>query len=135
MKNAIAIVMVLVLATVYGCQSSSPRGGSVLTDEGFRVAVPTFTTEIKQGETQNVTISLERGKYFKHDVKLQIEATKGISIDPTSFIIKASDKPDMQLRIAATQNAAIGAYSVSVKGIPKTGESTSTAFTVKVVSP
>ena len=135
MKTAITIVMTLVLATVYGCQSSSSQGGSVLKGEGFKVAVPTFTTEVKQGETLSVTISLERGKYFKQDVKLQIEATKGISVEPTSFIIKASDKPDVQLRIAAAQNAAIGEYSVSVKGIPKTGESTSTAFTVKVVSP
>jgi hypothetical protein len=135
MKNAIAIVMALVLATVSGCQSSSPRGGSAFTDEGFKVAVPTLTTEIKQGETLNVTLSLERGKYFKQDVKLQIEAAKGISVEPTSATIKASEKPDMQIRIAAAQNAALGEYSVSVKGIPKTGESTSTAFTVKVVSP
>jgi uncharacterized membrane protein len=135
MKTAITIVMTLVLATVYGCQSSSPRGGSAFTDEGFKVAVPTFTTEIKQGETLNVTISLERGKYFKQDIKLQIVASKGISVEPASVIIKASDKPDAQLRIAAAQNAALGEYSVSVRGIPKTGESTSTAFTVKVVSP
>jgi uncharacterized membrane protein len=135
MKTAITIVMTLVLATVYGCQSSSPRGGSAFTDEGFKVAVPTFTTEIKQGETLNVTISLERGKYFKQDIKLQIVASKGISVEPASVIIKASDKPDAQLRIAAAQNAALGEYSVSVRGIPKTGESASTAFTVKVVSP
>ncbi len=135
MRTAITIVMTLVLATVYGCQSSSPRGGSVLTDEGFKVAVPTFATEVKQGETLNVTVSLERGKYFKQDVKLQIEASKGISVEPTSVIVKAGDKPDVQLRIAAAQNAAIGEYSVSVKGIPKIGESTSTAFTVKVVAP
>jgi hypothetical protein len=135
MKNAIAIVMALVLATVSGCQSSSPRGGSAFTDEGFKVAVPTLTTEIKQGETQSVTISLERGKYFKQDVKLQIEASKGISIEPTSLVIKASDKPEVQIRIAAAQDAAIGEYSVSVKGTPKTGEPASTAFNVKVVSP
>jgi uncharacterized membrane protein len=135
MKNAIAIVMALVLATVSGCQSSSPRGGSAFTDEGFKVAVPTLTTEIKQGETQSVTISLERGKYFKQDVKLQIEVSKGISIEPTSLVIKASDKPETQIRIAAAQNAAIGEYSVSVKGTPKTGEPASTAFNVKVVSP
>ena len=135
MKTTITIVMTLVLAAVSGCESSSTRGGSAFNDEGFKIAVPTFTTEIKQGETLNVTISLERGKYFKQDVKLQIEATKGIGIDPTSFIIKASDKPDVQLRIAAAQNAAIGEYSVSVRGIPKTGGSTSTSFTVKVVSP
>jgi hypothetical protein len=135
MKNAIAIVMTLVLATVCGCQSSSPRGGSVLTDEGFKVAVPTFATELKQGETKNFTILLERGTYFKQDVKLQIKATKGISVEPTSVIIKASEIPDAQIRIAAAKNAAIGEYSVSVRGIPKTGESTSTTFTVKVVSP
>ncbi|MGA2071188.1 MAG: hypothetical protein ABSG97_07535 [Sedimentisphaerales bacterium] len=135
MRTAITILMTLVLATMSGCSSSSPQGGSVLTDEGFKVAVPTFAKELKQGETQSVTISLERGKYFKQDVKLQIEASKGISVEPTSIIIKASEIPDVQIRIAAAQNAAIGEYNVSVKGIPKTGESTSTSFTVKVVSP
>jgi uncharacterized membrane protein len=135
MKNAIAIVMTLVLATVSGCNSSSPKGGSVLKGEGFKIAVPTFTMEIKQGEVQSVTISLERGDYFKQDVKLQIEAAKGISVEPTSVVIKASDKPDVQITITVPKNAALGEYKVSVKGIPKTGESTSTAFTVKVVSP
>jgi uncharacterized membrane protein len=135
MKNAITIMLMLALATVYGCQSSSPRGGSVLKGKGFTITVPTFTTEIKQGQTQSVTISLERGDYFKQAVKLQIEASKGISVDPTKVIIKASDKPDVQLRIAAAQNAALGEYHVSVMGIPKTGESTSTEFNVKVVAP
>ena len=102
---------------------------------GFKIAAPTFGTDIKQGETQNVTVSLERGEYFKQDVKLQIKASTGISVDPTSVIIKASDKPDVQLRIAVPKDAAIGEYRVSVKGIPKTGASTSTEFTVKVVSP
>jgi len=135
MKNAIAVVMTLVLATVYGCQSSSPKGGSVVKGEGFKIAVPTLDTKLKQGETQSVTVSLERGDYFKQDVKLQIEASKGISVEPTSVVIKASDTPDVQLRIAAAQNAAIGEYSVSVKGTPKTGEPASTIFNVKVVSP
>ena len=135
MKTAITIVMTLILATVYGCQSSSPRGGSAFKDEGFKVAVPTFTTEIKQGQTKNVPISLERGKYFKQDVKLQIEASRGISVDPTKVMVKASDKPDVQIRISADKDAAIGEYSVSVKGTPETGEPSSTQFNVKVVSP
>jgi uncharacterized membrane protein len=125
----------LALAAMYGCQSSSPRGGSVLKGEGFKIAVPTFTTEIKQGETKNVTVSLERGEYFKKDVKLQIEASNGISVDPTKVIIKASDTPDVQLQISAAKDAAIGEYRVSVMGIPKTGESTSTEFNVTVVAP
>jgi uncharacterized membrane protein len=136
MKNAITIMLMLALATVYGCQSSSPRGGGMTKDVGFNIAVPTFTTEIKQGEVQSVTVSLERGDYFKQAVKLQIKASKGISVDPTKVIIKASDKPDVQLRIAAAQNAALGVYRVSVKGTPtKTGEPTSTEFNVTVVAP
>jgi len=128
-------MLTLVLVAVCGCQSSSPRGGSVVKGEGFKIAVPTLDTKLKQGEVQSVTVSLERGDYFKQDVKLQIEASKGISVEPTSVIIKASDTPDVQIKITVPKDAAFGEYSVSVKGIPKTGESTSTTFTVKVVSP
>ena len=135
MKPAITIVLMLALAAMCGCQSSSPRGGGMTKDVGFKIAVPTFSTAVKQGQTQNVTISLERGDSFKQDVKLQIEASTGISVEPTSVIIKASDKPDVQLRIAAPQNAALGEYLVSVMGTPKTGEPTSTGIIVKVVSP
>ena len=135
MKPAITIVMMLVLATVYGCQSSSPRGGSAFKDDGFKVAVPTFTTEVKQGQTQNVTISVERGKYFKQDVKLQIEASNGISPDPTSVLIKSSDRSEEHIQITVARDAAPGEYGIRVMGTPETGEPTSTVFTVKVVSP
>jgi uncharacterized membrane protein len=135
MKNVITIVLMLAMAAMYGCQSSSPRGGGMTKDVGFKIAVPTFSTEIKQGQAQNVMVSLERGDYFKQDVKLQIKTSTGISVDPTSVVIKANDKPDVQLKIAAVQNAALGEYRVSVMGIPETGESTSTAFTVRVVAP
>jgi uncharacterized membrane protein len=135
MKTAITIVMTLTLASISGCQSSSPRGGGMTKGVGFKIAVPTFSTEIKQGQTQNVTVSLERGAYFKQEVKLEIQASKGISVDPTNVLVKASESPDIQVRIAATKDTALGAYRVSVKGTPKTGEPTSTAFTVTVVAP
>ena len=129
------VVLMLVLATVSGCQSSSPRGGSAFEDEGFKIAVPAFTTEIKQGETQNITISLQRGKYFKQDVELRIEAAKGISVYPDKVIVEAGDKPDVQIRISASKDSAISEYRVSARGIPETGEPASTQFNVKVVSP
>lgn len=135
MKKVIMIVATLALVTVSGCQSSSSRGGSVLKGEGFKIVVPTYNTEVKQGEVGIVTISLERGESFKQDVRLQINTTKGISINPTNILIKASDKPDVQLQITVPKNAALGEYSVSVTGTPTTGESTSTSFDVKVVSP
>ena len=130
------IVATLALVAITGCYSSSEKGGSVLKDEGFKIAAPTFGTEIKQGEVQNIAISLERGAYFKQDVKFVIKTAKGISVEPTDVTVKASDKPEVQLRITVPKDAAIGVYHVSVKGTPaKTGSPTSTEFDVKVVSP
>ncbi len=135
MKTAIMIVMTLALAAISGCQSSSPRGGSMSKDEGFKLAVPTFDTDIKQGEVRAVTVSLQRGAYFKQGVKLQVQTPEGISVDPTDVLVKASESPEVQLRIATTKDTALGAYRVSVNATPKTGRPTSTAFTVRVVAP
>ena len=134
MKSSMMIVMTLALTAVFGC-SLSNRGGGVSKDEGFRIAVPTFDTELKQGETQTVMVSLHRGEYFKRDVSLQIKASKGISIEPTSVWVKAGDKPDVQLRIAAAKDAALGEYRIYVEGTPASGEPNSVDFKVKVVAP
>jgi uncharacterized membrane protein len=134
MKTAIAIVMTLALAILSGCQTS-PRGGSMVKDEGFRIAVPTFSTEVKQGEIQMVSVSLQRDPLFKQEVKLVIKAAKGIGVEPTSVTVKASEKPDMQLQIAAPKDAALGEYPVVVTGTPETGAPTSVGFTVKVIAP
>jgi uncharacterized membrane protein len=138
MKTAITIVLMLTLATLYGCQSSSsPQGGSVIQDEGFKIIVPAFATEIKQGEAKTVVVTLHRDNYFKQNVKLKIKLSKGegITFDPAKVLVKASDEPDVQLTITAPRNAALGEYLVSVTGTPKTGEPTSVEFTVKVIAP
>jgi uncharacterized membrane protein len=133
MRNAITIVTALALTALFGCQS--PRGGGMSQGEGFKIAVPTFDTQIKQGEMKTVTVSLHRGDSFKRDVDLEISPSKGISVEPTEVLVKASDRPDVQIRIEAAKDAAIGEYRVYVKGTPKTGEATSVEFKVKVVSP
>jgi uncharacterized membrane protein len=134
MKTAITILTTLALTTVIACSMSS-RGGSMSGGEGFRISTPTFDTKLKQGETQNVTISLKRGEYFKRDVKLEIRPSKGISVEPTEVLVKGSDNPDVQLQIAAATDANLGEYRVNIKGTPDTGEPTSTDFKVKVVAP
>ena len=134
MKTAMTIVMALALTSFCGCQTSS-RGGSVVKDEGFRIGVPTFDTQVKQGEIQTVIVSVMRDSFFKQDVKLLIVVPSGISIEPASAMVRASDKPDVQLRITAPKDAAIGEYPVVVKGTPETGEPTSVGFTVRVIVP
>jgi len=82
-----------------------------------------------------VTITLNRGEYFKRDVTLDIKASKGITVEPTQALVKGSEKPDVHLRITAAKDAALGEYKIFVKGTPTSGEATSTEITVKVVSP
>ena len=104
-------------------------------DEGFKIVVPTLGVQIKQGETQEATVSLLRGENFKRDVTLAFNPIKGISVEPTKALVKASEKADVHLRIMAAKDAAIGEYRVYVKGTPSRGDATSIDFTVKVVAP
>jgi len=137
MRTAVVVVMMLALAAVCGClfSSTSARGGGVAQGEGFKIVVSTFDTKVKQGEAQSVAISLQRGEYFKRDVRLEIKPSKGLDVEPTSVLVRASDKPDVQLRVAAAKDAALGEYKVYLTGTPDTGKPTTIDFTVKVVAP
>ena len=142
MKNVIAftIVLTLVLAAVSGCEDkpkAGPEGGSVGKGEGFKIDVPFFDAKIKQGEFRSVTISVDRGESFKQDVTLEIKLVdgKGITFAPAKVLVKASDKPAVQIQVSAAKDAALSEYKVSVTGTPTTGEPASTEFIVKVVAP
>jgi uncharacterized membrane protein len=136
MKKVIAIMVVLTLAIVAVSRGAdSPKGGSVGKGEGFKIDVPTFDVKVKQGETQSLTIKLQRGESFKQDVKLQIKAAEGISVEPGKILVKASDAPEVELTIMAPKDAALGDYIVTVTGTPTTGEATSVEFKVKVLAP
>jgi len=133
MKTAIAIVMTLALTVAFGCMS--PKGGGMSKDEGFKIQVPMFATDIKQGDRQTINVTVRRGEFFKQDVRLEIKASEGISVTPTNVMVKASDTPEVQLQIAVPKTAALSEYRVYVKGTPQTGESTAIEIKVKVVAP
>jgi uncharacterized membrane protein len=137
MKKVIAIMVVLTLAlAIVSYATDSPKGGSVAKGEGFKIDVPTWDVKVKQGETQSVAIKLQRGDSFKQDVKLVIETAKGgISVDPEKVTVKASDKPEVGLKIMVPKDAALGEYKITVTGTPTTGEPATVEFTVKVVAP
>jgi uncharacterized membrane protein len=132
MKSKIMIAAALTLTVLLGCQS--PRGGGLSNSERFKINTP-FDTTIKQGETRNVTIPLQRGEYFKQDVKLEIRASEGISVTPATALVKGSDQPNVQIQITAAKDANLGEYRIYIKGTPTTGEQVSVEFDVKVVTP
>ena len=134
MKRFISGFMMLSLVMVTGCTSTvSPQGGILPQDKEFTIAVPTHST-VKQGESIPVNISLNRGSFFKRNVQLEINSD-GLGVTPNEVLIKASEKPEAQLQIAAPRDAALGEYRVYVNATPASGKTTSTEFTVKVVAP
>ncbi len=135
MKTAITLAMTLALATVCGCRSSSPRGGVMDKDHGFKIKVRRFTMGIKQGDTETVEVSLKRGDYFKQDVRLQIDVPEGLAIEPNDVLVRASDSPDVELQITAAADAALGKYRIAIKASPVTGQPTSDELTVEVKTP
>jgi uncharacterized membrane protein len=126
-------VTTLALSVMVGC--GSPRGGGISADEGFRLDTPFFTPSIKQGDRETVTVSIDRDKYFKQDVRLQAETAPGLRVDPTEVLVRADESADVQFQITADDNAALGQYIVRVKGTPQSGQSTSTEVKIKVVAP
>jgi uncharacterized membrane protein len=132
MKTVMALAMMLALATVCGCRSSSPKGGVTTKEQGFAIKVRRFTMGIKQGDVETAKVSLKRSDYFKQDVRLQISVPEGLTVEPNDVLVKASDEPDVELRITAATNAALGKYRIAIRGTPASGQPTSDELTVEV---
>ena len=134
MKITTLMIMTIAVLATTGCHPTqqSSQGGVTPINEQFSITVPQSET-IKQGSGDAITITLNRGDYFKRDVDLVVNAT-GISITPGDVLVKASDKPDVQFQITVSRDAAIGEYPVTVIGTPTSGSATSTVFKVEVVA-
>ena len=114
-----------------GCSKTSEEGGRAGNDT-FKLAVPALATAVKQGEVQTVRVTLERGAGFTQSVKLEAQAPAGSQVDPVGTTVAPSDKGDVQLKITAAPDAAIGEHKILVKGTPASGEPAETEFRITV---
>jgi len=128
-----AVLVSLTLLTATGCRTNvSGKGGVVTLNEQFSITVPAQSV-LKQNAEKSIEIVLNRGAYFKRDVQLEIKV-EGISVTPTSVLVKASDKPEVSLLIAVSREAALGEYRVTVTGTPTTGKPAVALFIVRVLA-
>jgi len=89
--------------------------------ETFSLRLPALSTSLKQGETKTAEIAISRGTDFKDDVTLRFSGIpEGVTLDPMSPMLKASDK-DVKINVAAADNAALGDFKVKVIGHPSGG--------------
>lgn len=117
-------------AVLVGCHAYNTPGGPGATlrnskpaivgnaDNTFTLGTPTLATDIKQGETKTVTLSISRGKNFDQDVRLEISGMPaGVKVSPATPEIKANqDKVDVS--IEAAKDAALGEHGLTVTGTP-----------------
>jgi uncharacterized membrane protein len=143
--TAISLTLVGLLA-ITGCPAKSEKvGGPGATDpanrdkktpgtpeQAFTLDVPNLATDIKQGESKVVTISINRGKNFDQDVTLSFENTpKGLSVDPARPVLKKGEK-EVTFTIKAADDAALGTHVIKVAGTPTTGPAANNEFKVSV---
>lgn len=154
-------VLGLSALTLAGCTRESPKGGpgakaetttkTTSTDAGatvttekktetnrtevraetFSIEVPAGGTNVTQGKTENVTVSIDRGGSFKQPVKLTFKAPAGIKVTPAEATVAGSDSR-IKVGIEAAPDAALGRHSINVIGTPETGKATSVKMDIDV---
>ena len=136
MKNKYAFVAVSLLALtgLFGCETS-PRGGGATAADSFRLIVPGSPIVMKQGAVQTVEVSLVRGDYFKQDVRLNLRSSPGLNVDPSTTVIRASERPLSLIKLGVGKDVALGEYRVTVTAAPVAGEATMADFRVNVIAP
>jgi uncharacterized membrane protein len=134
MKLLSSAVVSLGLLAVVGCNTSPPggSGSGVAKKATFDIHAPATSTALKQGDTKEVKLTISRGKDFHEDVDLAFSAPEGITVDPASQTVKASDDKEVTVKVTAAKDAAVSEHEVKVTGTPKTGNATSVTFKVKV---
>jgi uncharacterized membrane protein len=129
------------LASV-GCHPGGTTGGPGVpggknpimgtAENTFKLDTPNLSTKVKQGETKDVTIGIDRGKNFDQDVTLKFEKLPtGVTIEPAAPVIKHGDK-ETKVTVHAADDATLGEAKITVDGTPSKGATASNTFNLTV---
>src|SRR5205823_13699467 len=110
------------LIALVGCNTSPPGGSgpNVAKKATFDIKAPMTSTTLKQGETKEVKLTIDRGKDFHDAVELKFEPATGLTVDPTTETVKA-DQKDVTIRVTANKDAKVGDETVRVMATPPAG--------------
>ncbi|HTU90903.1 MAG TPA: hypothetical protein VMF69_12570 [Gemmataceae bacterium] len=148
MRHTFAVVACAALLIFTGCDKGTPGGPGATNNKStnskipslkqgedtFSLTVPTLSTTLKQGENKVVSLGIKRGKNFDEDVMLKFEnLPKGMTIDPSAPTIKHGDT-EVNVTIKAASDAAVGDFTIEVKGHPEKGPDATQKLKVTVKS-
>jgi hypothetical protein len=142
MRNTMITFITVGSMILIGCETKSPPGGPGA-DNSSRVGTPdnAFTISVdsisvKQGESKTVTVSINRGKNFNQDVKLDVSpAPSGVTIKFDNTTIHASAE-EVHMTVAASKDAALGEHTIKITATPEqSGAATAADVKVEVNKP
>lgn len=144
----LAIPTMCAALALTGCAKESPPGGPGATttpapngnktytsdaakENTFTLKVPGTDVHIDQGETDEVTVSIDRGDDFKQKVAVAITTPEGVTATPNKFDIMPGET-EFKVTLAAGATAPVGPGNVKVDATPETGTAVSQSFKVDI---
>ncbi len=104
---------------------------NITAKDSFTLNAPGKST-LKQGESQSLSIGIARDKTFDQDVALTFsELPTGVTLEPQTIVIKRGEAL-AQVTLTATDDAALGDFTVKVSGHPAEGADAADEFQLTV---
>jgi uncharacterized membrane protein len=130
--RAVTITAIIAMAALLGCRKSegSDAGGN----GRVRVVVPEEATNVKQGDNQTITVSIDRGSALKETIQIDVQypPSRGITVVPSTKVVLPSENGEVQLKITATAEAPVGISTILVTVTPEKGEAVQAELKVNV---
>ncbi len=106
---------------------------SVTAKDTFTVGLPILSTSLKQGESKTVAMTINRDKKFNDEVTLNFgKLPEGVSMEPSAPVMKQGNS-ESTITLTATNDAALGDFTIKVTGHPSDGVDVSKDFKLAVV--
>lgn len=100
-------------------------------DNTFRLEKPS-TVELKQAESKNVVIKIDRGTTFRQPVKITFEGLpEGVMMEPATAEIPAGQS-EARVNVKTTNKTPVGDATVNVTATPQTGKPVRMDMKIKV---
>ena len=112
-------------------KGSTATTGSSDKTETFSIKVPAGHTNVTQGGTAEVSISVSRGSNFDQDVTLSFKPHDGLQVTPESWTAKKGDDTG-KIVVKAADTAPVGTTNNAVTGTPKTGAAATVDLGIEV---
>lgn len=143
MKYFVPALLMGIIVTTVGCNEGKPGGpGASLpdsqqatigeTDNTFTLKGPLTATDVTQGETDEITIEIDRADKFAQDVSLSFaNLPAGVTLTPASATMAQGDS-EVKFVLTAAPDAAIGDHTIVVTGRPTQGSTAATEVKISV---